>query len=256
MSNWEILQKQIAEKAALNPKESIFSNDIKKHKKKVTNGILNRSKNIKKKETKSVEIVKKEKIKTINGVEISNEGGFGEPEEITEKIGLDCEFVGVGHLGEEDMLARVSIVNYHGKTIYDKYIKPSQKVIDYRTKFSGIQPSSLTMGTSFIEVQKEVEAFIKDKIVIGHSLGSDFGVLKLKHPKHLIRDTAKYKGFLDQNSSKTPSLKLLSQKILNLSIQEDTHDSALDAYYAMEIYKTKEKEFDRWINKNIKNKKK
>uniref|UniRef100_A0A0N5C3N2 RNA exonuclease 4 n=1 Tax=Strongyloides papillosus TaxID=174720 RepID=A0A0N5C3N2_STREA len=262
MSNWEILQKKLTEERKLNPTASIFGNDTKK-KRKIENGVSKQSKLIKKKEiikTPKNEAKKKVENETINGIVISNEGGTASPSEITQKIGLDCEFVGVGHMGSEDLLARVSIVNYLGQTIYDKYIKPEVPIVDYRTKFSGIKPSSLTMGISFTVVQQEVQAFIKDRIVIGHSLTSDFGVLKLKHPKHLIRDTSKYKGFLDSlpnpnNSRRTPSLKLLAQHILNLKIQEETHDSALDAYYALEIYKTKEKEFDRWVNANVKKKK-
>ncbi|CEF65403.1 RNA exonuclease 4 [Strongyloides ratti] len=261
MSNWEVLQKKLAEEKKENPSTSIFSNTTKK-KKKIQNGINNLSKIVKKKERKSFEDQKVTipNITSLNDINMSNEGGIALPSEVTQKIGLDCEFVGVGHLGSEDLLARVSIVNYLGKTIYDKYIKPEVPIVDYRTKFSGIKPSSLTMGIDFSTVQKEVQAFIMNRIVIGHSLTSDFGVLKLKHPKHLIRDTSKFKGFLDclpsfGNSRRTPSLKLLAQHILNLKIQEGSHDSALDAYYALEIYKTKEKEFDRWVSANIKKKK-
>lgn len=261
MSNWEVLQKELVGEKKESLSTSIFSNASKK-KKKIQNGINNLSKVIKKKEITSLKDQKSKAPATLmlNGVIMSDEGGIALPSEITQKIGLDCEFVGVGHMGTEDLLARVSIVNYLGKTIYDKYIKPEIPIVDYRTKFSGIKPSSLTMGTTFSTVQKEVQAFIKDRIVVGHSLVSDFGVLKLKHPKHLIRDTSKFKGFLDllpnpRNSRRTPSLKLLAQYILNLKIQEDTHDSALDAYYALEIYKTKEKEFDRWVSANVKKKK-
>lgn len=41
--------------------------------------------------------------------------------------------VGVGPKGEESMSARVSLVNQHGWCVYDKHVKPTQPVTDYRT---------------------------------------------------------------------------------------------------------------------------
>lgn len=61
---------------------------------------------------------------------------------------MDCEMVGVGPQGEESIAARVSLVNQYGKCVYDKYVKPSQPVTDYRTPVSGIRPESLTHGGS------------------------------------------------------------------------------------------------------------
>ena len=49
--------------------------------------------------------------------------------------------VGVAGIGEA--LARVSIVNYHGHVLYDKYVRPEGKVTDFRTWVSGITPFHL-----------------------------------------------------------------------------------------------------------------
>lgn len=57
--------------------------------------------------------------------------------------------VGVGPTGEESIVARVSIVNQFGKCVYDKYVKPTQQVTDYRTAVSGIRPENLKQGGSF-----------------------------------------------------------------------------------------------------------
>lgn len=56
--------------------------------------------------------------------------------------------VGVGPAGEESAAARVSIVNQHGKCVYDKYIRPARPVTDYRTAVSGIRPEHLQRGGS------------------------------------------------------------------------------------------------------------
>jgi hypothetical protein len=54
--------------------------------------------------------------------------------------------VGVGPKGEESIAARVSIVNQYGKCVYDKYVKPTEPVTDYRTAVSGIRPKNLKQG--------------------------------------------------------------------------------------------------------------
>ena len=54
--------------------------------------------------------------------------------------------VGVGYHGEESILARISLVNHFGHCIYDKFVKPGQKVTDYRTTVSGIRPKDIENG--------------------------------------------------------------------------------------------------------------
>jgi RNA exonuclease 4 len=63
-------------------------------------------------------------------------------------VAIDCEMVGVGPGGIDSALARVSIVNYHGVVLLDKYVKPGEKVTDLRTKVSGITFKHLAKGTS------------------------------------------------------------------------------------------------------------
>ncbi|ETN85037.1 hypothetical protein NECAME_06584, partial [Necator americanus] len=56
---------------------------------------------------------------------VLHDRSIGEP---TPLIALDCEYVGGGMDGSEDLLARVSIVNQEGKIVYDKYVKPRERV--------------------------------------------------------------------------------------------------------------------------------
>ena len=44
------------------------------------------------------------------------------------------------------MLARCSLVNHHGNTLYDKYVAPMDVITDYRTQYSGIRPRDLEGG--------------------------------------------------------------------------------------------------------------
>lgn len=153
---------------------------------------------------------------------------------LTDTLALDCEYVGVGYNGNNDHLARVSIVNAEGKTIYDKYVLPREEVVDYRTHVSGVQPGHLSNGTPFNQVQQEVHKLISNKTVVGHGLCNDFRVMNLTHPQRLTRDSATWKPLRKMVGISTkPSLKLLSQKLLNINIQEGEHDSVIDAKAAL-----------------------
>ncbi|OXB76318.1 UNVERIFIED_CONTAM: hypothetical protein H355_006729 [Colinus virginianus] len=114
---------------------------------------------------------------------------------LTRAVAMDCEMVGVGPGGEDSIVARVSIVNRFGKCVYDKYVKPTEKVTDYRTAVSGIRPEHLKKGEDFKTVQKEVAAILNGRILVGHAVHNDLKVLLLDHPKKKIRDTQKYKPF-------------------------------------------------------------
>lgn len=155
---------------------------------------------------------------------------------LTKALALDCEMVGVGPKGEESIAARVSIVNQYGKCVYDKYVKPTEPVTDYRTAVSGIRPENLKQGEEFEVVKKEVAAMLKGRILVGHALRNDLKVLFLEHPKKKIRDTQKFKPFRSLVKSARPSLKQLSEKILGLRVQQAEHCSVQDAQAAMRLY--------------------
>ena len=55
--------------------------------------------------------------------------------------------VGIGEMGLENMVARVSIVNQLGQCLYDKYVQPREPIIDYRTSVSGITEQHLQHGS-------------------------------------------------------------------------------------------------------------
>ncbi|KAL7675374.1 hypothetical protein ACOME3_001634 [Neoechinorhynchus agilis] len=140
-------------------------------------------------------------------------------------VALDCEMVGVG--GNDSALARVSIVNEHDDVLLDKYVIPREKITDYRFEFSGITKDLIKVhGKPFTEVQKEAATLMEGKILIGHGLNHDLGVLLLSHPRRRIRDTSKYKPFRTVRSGGgTPSLKLLARTLLGVEIHEGCHDS-------------------------------
>lgn len=74
----------------------------------------------------------------------------------TKYLAIDCEMVGTGPKGSISQLARCSIVSYEGDVVYDKFIKPSVPVTDYRTRWSGIRYSDLIKATPYSQARKEV----------------------------------------------------------------------------------------------------
>ncbi|XP_071957665.1 RNA exonuclease 4-like isoform X2 [Antedon mediterranea] len=164
---------------------------------------------------------------------------------LTKHVAVDCEMVGVGYKGQESILARVSIVNEFGKCVYDKYVKPREKVTDYRTDVSGIKAHHIQSGEEFQDVQREVADIFKDRIIVGHALSNDLKVLFLGHPRRKVRDTSDYKPFRRLNKGSKPSLKKLAQVILNKTIQAGQHDSIEDACVAMKLYMLNRKEWER-----------
>lgn len=158
-------------------------------------------------------------------------------------LAIDCEMVGVGPGGEQSALARVSIVNFYGKVIFDSYVRPKEKVTDYRTWVSGIEPQHLQNASSFEEVTARVAQLIENKILIGHALSNDLHALLLTHPRQLIRDTSTYPPLRQIAKTKHPSLKKLALLLLGVEIQASSHCSVDDARATIAIYRTQK---DRW----------
>jgi RNA exonuclease 4 len=64
-------------------------------------------------------------------------------------IALDCEMVGVGPMGRESTLARVSVVNYFGVVLMDEFVRQKERVTDWRTQWSGVRARDMINGDSY-----------------------------------------------------------------------------------------------------------
>jgi len=168
--------------------------------------------------------------------------------EITKILALDCEMVGVE--GGKSMLARVVIINSFGDVLYDKYVQPQEKVIDYRTHVSGIEKRHLKQNIAypFKEVQQEVTELIEGRIVVGHALENDFRALLISHPFLLTRDTAKFRP-LQRSKGRPRALKYLARRYLGVTIQTGEHDPAEDARSALLLYKNFKKQWENLLVK-------
>ncbi|OBA19107.1 hypothetical protein METBIDRAFT_33705 [Metschnikowia bicuspidata var. bicuspidata NRRL YB-4993] len=155
-------------------------------------------------------------------------------------LAIDCEFVGVGP-NDQSALARVSLVNYYGVVLLDTYVKPEQRVTNWRTWVSGVTPQHMRNAVSYKEARERVKNIIDGRVLVGHAVHNDLECLGISVPKHLIRDTSRFPEFKKQNGGKMPSLKKLCRVYLNLEIQNGLHSSVEDAQATMAIFRLHQK---------------
>lgn len=164
-------------------------------------------------------------------------------------LALDCEMVGVGPEGKRSALARVSMVDYKGEVVFDTFVKVYEKVTDYRTHISGINPGDLDSPDALCptEVYPLVYRLLQNKVLIGHGLENDLKLLGVPVDRLKVRDTAWYPPFMRlQGGCLCPrKLRDLSKDYLGLDIQGNQHDSVTDARTALCLFKLVEGEWER-----------
>lgn len=176
----------------------------------------------------------------------------------TRAVAMDCEMVGVGPKGQQNALGRVSVVNYVGDILYDKFVKVREEVTDYRTQYSGIRAADVSVqsrdAVELYEAQVAVGELIKGRILIGHALKNDLRALKISHPRRDVRDTAdffkKVRRRRGQRNATAPSLRAVVAEVLGVdTFQKNEHDSCEDARAALALYKKQAKEWEADLRK-------
>ncbi|XP_014222990.1 RNA exonuclease 1 homolog [Trichogramma pretiosum] len=153
---------------------------------------------------------------------------------------LDCEMC---YTTQGLELARVTVINDDCEVIYETLVKPTNPIIDYNTRFSGITEEHMeNVTTTLLDVQATLLSMFSSKtILVGHSLESDFKVMKLLH------DTVVDTSIMFPHKNGPPfkrALKNLCSDYLRKIIQNDVagHDSKEDAVACMELIVWKVKE--------------
>lgn len=65
----------------------------------------------------------------------------------TAVVAIDCEMVKTDLNRERGEVARFGIVNMYGNILMESYVKPVGNVVDYVTRYSGIEPHHIADGT-------------------------------------------------------------------------------------------------------------
>lgn len=178
-------------------------------------------------------------------------------------VAIDCEMVGVGPEGRDSVLARVSLVDFHGRQAYDSLVRPREPVTDWRTAITGLTPRSMRAAREFEVVQREVADLLFGtegsggggrggggggggaRILVGHDVRHDLAVLDIgNYPPAQIRDTARFSGYRQYGHGPKPALRVLAREVLGVEIQAGHHSSLEDARVAMLLFRKRKPEFD------------
>lgn len=164
----------------------------------------------------------------------NNFDGYKRANKVSEHdiVALDVEKVETD-IGKE--LGRVTMVDSRGKLMYDKVVRPKNRILNYLTRYSGLTEKTVDGGVDVESVKKEILDLVgTNTVVVGHGIENDLSSLELYH--HRIIDTAHL--FLNPEGRKV-SLAQLSRTYLGKTIHEHTHDSRIDATTCLELLSVK-----------------
>lgn len=147
---------------------------------------------------------------------------------------LDCE-MSYTVTGLE--VVKITLVDISGKPVYNEFVKPVNKIVDFNTRFSGIVEEDFIKHPtkSLVQVQRDLKKLIcSETVLVGHGLENDLKGLRLIHKT--VVDTAftfpHFKGLPFKRSLKSLVHTCLSKEIQNSG---KGHDSFEDARACMEL---------------------
>jgi ATP-dependent DNA helicase DinG len=153
------------------------------------------------------------------------------------RVALDLETTGLH--AEQDMILEVAAVKFQGPTILDKMetlISPGRS-IPYRVqRLTGITPQTVAGAPRFEAIAKQLQEFIGNYPIVGHSIPFDAGFLRrrgLAHQNSLI-DTFELATVL-LPSLTSYNLGHVAQS-LGLPVLPGRHRAMVDTLLAMEVF--------------------
>ncbi|RYP04223.1 hypothetical protein DL764_004613 [Monosporascus ibericus] len=166
---------------------------------------------------------------------------------------LDCEMVGVPfwegtnrrEVSELGQLCAVDALT--GEVLIDMLVQPTQKVSNWRTRYSGLSPAAVRSARSerrllygWRGARTELLKYVgPDTILIGHDLQSDLFMLRLAHDQVVDTaiQTAEAVFGMEDRLGRIWSLKDLAKTLLGMSIQvgKKGHDCVEDTLATREV---------------------
>ena len=175
-------------------------------------------------------------------------------------VALDCEMAGVqGGASELVLLCAVDYLS--GETLVNKLVRPLSRVVDWRTRYSGVSASMMTaaaMQGATLNGWKGArdalwEYIDADTILVGHALHHDLSVLRTIHTR-IVDSSILTNKAAGPVCSRTWSLKTLCKDFLGIDIQtggRKGHDCLEDALATRQVVlwcMQNPREFKRWGN--------
>ncbi|KAL6762145.1 hypothetical protein V8C86DRAFT_3130968 [Haematococcus lacustris] len=169
-------------------------------------------------------------------------GPSSEQNQVPRLLALDCEMCETE--AEQHCLLGLSLVDQQGAVLYKTLVKPRDRVLDYRTEFTGLTAMDLEdVNTTRSQARARVKALLLQSVrnggppsvLVGHALHHDLRALRLDHLPFI--DTSlifSYAGLPDC----TPALRDLSRLVLGQDMavrSQGRHDSSEDAGVALRL---------------------
>jgi len=132
------------------------------------------------------------------------------------------------------LVGQVAVVDQFGQLVYDTYVQPNGKVLDYRTRYSGLTAEKLRGAPPLCQVQRELRSLFKGAVVIGHSLRTDLRGLGISvQPNFDTQEIHEYYRI----GNHPPALRTLASRCYGINIQKHSHSPVEDAIVSMALFK-------------------
>jgi PAB-dependent poly(A)-specific ribonuclease subunit 2 len=129
--------------------------------------------------------------------------------------------------------------------LLDEYIVATERVCDYLTRFSGLNPGDLDTASSSFRLHAFKSTYLRLRalldggaVLVGHGLRKDARELGILVPPAQAADTVRLWKLPHQRFL---SLKFLASYLLGADIQGTVHDSGEDARAALRLYQAWER---------------
>jgi DNA polymerase III epsilon subunit-like protein len=158
-------------------------------------------------------------------------------------VAFDCEMAGTrGGIGTVILLSAVDYLT--GETLVNAFVQPTGKVVDWRSRVSGVTPqdmeAAIARGEALnkwkgarAELWKHIDA---DTILVGHALQHDLDALRIAHTR--VVDSAVLARNAVGPCGRQWGLKSLCEELLHIDVQtngRNGHDCTEDALAAREV---------------------
>lgn len=157
---------------------------------------------------------------------------------------LDAEFV---KTESKHSVGSITIINYDGKVIFDKIIKPKESVINYMSRITGFNKRMLDKGMPEDEALEIIHKIVEGKILVGSDLSQDIKILEINTATLLgIRDlsTAKVLRRKMKIEDHRIGLAAMVNHFFKIKLHQKTHSSLEDTKFIREIYLQIAKEYE------------